>query len=451
MIDDFGSGHLHAPRKKSKIIHPLPKEEKTSVMDLAAAHEAAEQKESSETTDNIIEPISDLDFEFKTPDQVANDTPEPASEPDVDVETDEPNKPAIKTNPKKRHWPLNRLQTIIGIAAVIVLLSTGAATYALTRPSVKGGTFISKKGVYIPPKPTTVASKLTGLPVALEVNDRPVTGIMIENSLDARPQSGLDQAGVVFEAIAEGGITRFMALYQDSQPDYLGPVRSVRPYFLQWCMTFDCSLAHVGGSPEGLQDIKDWHSKDLDQFFNSDAYHRISSRYAPHNMYTSIAQLNQVEASKGYGASDFTSFPRKVDAPSKTPDAASVDLAMSGFYYNDHYDYDATTNTYKRSEGGQPHMQLNKDGPKTQITPKVVVAMVMQYGLESDDHHSQYNVVGNGQAFVFQDGTVTQGNWSKASPTSPIIFTDSAGTPIKFNAGQTWLTAMGSASQVSYK
>ncbi|MCP5939883.1 DUF3048 domain-containing protein, partial [Klebsiella pneumoniae] len=86
------------------------------------------------------------------------------------------------------------------------------------------------------PKPTTVANTLTGLQVAPDVNQRPVTGVMIENSTDARPQSGLDQAGVVFEAIAEGGITRFLALFQDTQPDYVGPVRSSRPYYVQWAL-----------------------------------------------------------------------------------------------------------------------------------------------------------------------------------------------------------------------
>jgi hypothetical protein len=316
---------------------------------------------------------------------------------------------------------------------------------------VQGGLYPSIKGHYVAPKPTTVASKLTGLQVDPAVNQRPVTGVMIENSLDARPQSGLDQAGVVFEAIAEGGITRFMALYQDTQPDYLGPVRSVRPYFLQWCMGFDCSLAHVGGSPEALQDVKNWGSKDLDQFFNAGAYHRISSRYAPHNMYTSMAQLNQLESAKGFGASNFEGFARKADAPSKTPNASSIDLAISGYYYNDHYDYDATTNSYKRSEGGQAHMSLHKDGSQVQITPKVVVAMVMQYGLEADDHHSQYNVVGSGTAYVFQDGTVTQGTWSKSDTKSPLKLTGADGQPIGLDAGQTWLTAMSAANEITYK
>ncbi|HET6924338.1 MAG TPA: DUF3048 domain-containing protein, partial [Candidatus Saccharimonadales bacterium] len=365
------------------------------------------------------------------------------------------------------HWPPSKKELLIGIPVLVILLAAGgAALWIKTHTAVPVPPQPKVVHKTVIKKPVVITSKLTGLPVPDDsVNQRPVTGVMIENSPDARPQSGLDQAGVVFEAIAEGGITRFLALYQDSAPDYLGPVRSVRPYYLQWCMGFDCSLAHVGGSPEGLQDVKAWHAKDLDQFFNAGAYHRISSRYAPHNMYTSMDQLNQVEKNKGYGASNYTGFPRKADQPinappsAKTPKinepvrtaASKIDLNISGYYYNVHYDYDATTNSYKRFEGGAPHVALHKDGSKVQITPKVVVAMVMQYGLEADDHHSQYNVVGSGKAYVFQDGTVTTGTWAKADTTSPLTFADSNGKPIAFDAGQTWLTAVSGDNQVVYK
>lgn len=306
-----------------------------------------------------------------------------------------------------------------------------------------------------PPKPTTVASTLTGLQVDPSVNDRPVTAVMIENSLDARPQSGLDQAGVVFEALAEGGVTRFMALYQDTQPDYIGPVRSARPYYIQWLLGFDASYAHVGGSPDALQDISSWNVKDLNQFYNPAAYERISSRYAPHNVYTSIAQLNQVEASKGYTKSNYTGFVRKQEAPSKAPTATSIDLTFSGYYYNAHFDYDAATNTYKRSESGQPHMELHKDGTQVQIAPKVVVAMIVpeQNGVldSTGAYYANYASIGSGQIVVFQDGTVEPGTWSKAANTAPLIFTDTQGKPLALDVGQTWISAVTTAGSVSYK
>src|SRR5690606_30510274 len=123
-----------------------------------------------------------------------------------------------------------------------------------------------------PPKPTTEPSRLTGLQVDPDINKRHVTGVMIENSPDARPQSGLQEADIVFEAIAEAGITRFLALYQDTEPKHIGPIRSARPYYLDFLMPFDAGYAHVGGSPTALQQIRQLKIKDLDQFANSGAY-----------------------------------------------------------------------------------------------------------------------------------------------------------------------------------
>lgn len=300
------------------------------------------------------------------------------------------------------------------------------------------------------PVPTTVASTLTGLQVDPSINKRPVTAVMIENSVFARPQSGLDQAGVVFEAIAEAGITRFMGLYQDTQPTYLGPVRSVRPYYEQWAMGFDASIAHVGGSPEALSNIKKWGVKDLDQFFNAGAYYRISSRYAPHNMYTSMAALNKIEQSKGYKTSTYTGFDRKKEAPLKTPTVQTINLNISSDAYHVRYIYNAKTNSYLRNMAGKPHYVVDKKGKKTQLNPKVVVALVMHYGLESDGYHSTYSATGTGNVYVFQDGTVTKGTWNKPSKTDQFKFYDMNGHPLALNPGQTWLTAVGSASDVTY-
>jgi hypothetical protein len=354
---------------------------------------------------------------------------------------------------KKHRWhPTKKQWIIIAVAAAVILLGGGAAAYKFVfhhnKPPIKTA---QKSQAKPAPKPTTVASTLTGLPVDPSVNQRPVTAVMIENSTDARPQSGLDQAGVVFEAVAEGGITRFLTLFQDTQPGYIGPVRSVRPYYIQWLMGFDASVAHVGGSPEALSDLKAWGVRDLDQFYNGAYYQRITSRYAPHNVYTSMANLNALEAKKGIGASSYTGFERKPEAPSKTPTATGIDLAISGYYYNVHYDYDAATNSYKRSEGGKPHMEIDAAGNQTQIAPKVVVALVMQQGIEADDLHTSYATIGSGQMYVFQDGVVTQGTWHKAANNQQFTFTDASGKPIKLNPGQTWLTAMGSASGVTYK
>lgn len=347
---------------------------------------------------------------------------------------------------------LDKKQWLIIAAVAVVVIGGGVAAFFVfhkSKPPIQQPV-AQKQVIKTVPKPTTVPSKLTGEQVDPGVNDRTLTGVMIENSTDARPQSGLDEAGVVFEAVAEGGITRFLALYQDKTTPYLGPVRSVRPYYIQWALGFDAAIAHAGGSPEALQDMKTWHAKDLDQFANGGSYQRISTRFAPHNLYTSIAKLNDLEVAKGFGAASYTGFPRKADEPVVTPQAKTIDLTISGFYFNVHYDYDATTNTYKRSQAGAPHTVIDEKGTTSQLHPKVVIALVMSQGIAADDLHTAYGTIGSGHMFLFQDGKAFEGTWAKADNNAQITFTNLSGNRMALNPGQTWITVVNDNSKVTY-
>jgi hypothetical protein len=383
--------------------------------------------------------------DFRTPEDIAasDDINEPAELPEQPDEGDSSDK---KWHHKlDLHWPPGKKEWIVLIVLVLVI-GGGVAGFLLTRDKAPAAA-PKKAAVKVAPKPSTVASNLSGLQVDPAANQRPVTGVMIENSMDARPQSGLSQASVVFEAIAEGGITRFLALFQDTQPTDVGPIRSARPYYAQWVLGFDAGYAHVGGSPQALANIKEWGVHDLDQFANGNAYHRIDSREAPHNVYTGVETLTQLQISKGWTTSKFTGFARtKRENPAKAPTAKSVDIVISGPVYNVHYDYVAASNSYNRSEGGAPHMDA---ATNTQISPKVVVALVMPYGIEADGYHSTYSTLGSGQMYVFQDGTVTQGTWTKKSNAEQFTFTDAAGKPLTLNPGQTWLTVVDSPGDVT--
>lgn len=360
--------------------------------------------------------------------------------------------PSKKTSKRRKlHLTLTKKQAILVGVTFIVVLGSGVAAFALTRdkkPVVQATVPAPAPKVVEPPKPTTVASPLTGVQVAPELSTLPVTGVMIENSPDARPQAGLKDAGVVFEAIAEGGITRFLALYQETQPDYVGPVRSARPYYVEWLRGFDAGFAHVGGSPEALNLIRSIGVKDLDQFYNSGAYQRIKTRYAPHNVYTSIGKLTELSRSKDFNTSLFTPFVRKADAPAPSVTARSIDLTISGYLYNAHYDYDAASNSYLRSEGGKPHVDERSGA---QLASKVVIAMVVPYSIQADGIHSNYANVGNGKAYIFQDGQVTEGIWEKPDSSTNVRFGDANGSPLAINAGQTWITAVNAISKVSSK
>jgi hypothetical protein len=348
---------------------------------------------------------------------------------------------------KKHWWIASAIAFVIiagGVTGTLLALHYDKADAPAHHQTAKKSTPV--------PKPVPLVSTLTGLPISsASVNQLPVTAVMIENSTFARPQSGLDQAGVVFEARAEGGITRFVALYQDSSPSYVGPVRSVRPYYLSWLLGFDAAVAHVGGSTEAIADLKAWAVKNLDQEANGSYFTRITSRAAPHNVYTSIANLNALESKLGYGTSHYTGFTRKAAAPATTPSVTSIDFNISSAAYAVHYDYNAATNSYERSEGGAPHMEVDQAGNKTQIAPKVVVALIMPESLEADGLHVQYGTIGSGPMYVFQDGNLEQGTWHKTANISQFTFTDAGGKTLALDAGQTWITVLGGSNLVSYK
>lgn len=262
-------------------------------------------------------------------------------------------------------WIASHQRLVIILTGTLLIGAAGwTAAYFVLKP-------IPPAPVHVvapkPKAPKAFYSPLTGVKVADEAaTHRVVTAIMIENSPDARPQSGLKESGVVFEAIAEGGITRFLALYQNEQPELVGPVRSLRMYYVDWLAPFNASVAHIGGSQNSLKEIRNGNYRDIDQFFNADTYWRATDRYAPHNVYTSFSRLNALNKQKGYTTSSFTGFTRKDSTASETPSATSVHVTISSASYNSSYTYDPSSNLYKRSQGGGTHV----DREKGQITDR---------------------------------------------------------------------------------
>lgn len=384
---------------------------------------------------------------FRPPEEVA-DTVELPEKPRFSTESDPPKK--HRKSPVAWFKGLSKKQKIIAVVVLLIVLAgLGGGAYALfKKPTPAPAPVVEEVKKEEPVKETPIYSPLTGNVVTKEQSQLPVIGVMIENSPDARPQSGLNKAGVVFEAIAEGGITRFLTLFQEDQPDYIGPVRSVRPYYVDWLQGFDAAVAHVGGSAEALAKIKSEGVKDLDQFSNSGPYRRVSNRYAPHNMYSSVGGLMDLAKGKGWTTSTFTSFPRKAEKPSDAPTARTIDITISGALYNVHYDYDLASNTYKRVLAGKPHVD---ERSKEQLSPKNVVVIVVPFGIAANGVNSVYQTIGSGKAFIFQDGVAVEGTWEKTSSKSQITFKDAAGTAIPFNAGQTWITATSIANNVIYK
>lgn len=344
------------------------------------------------------------------------------------------------------HAHPRRTYALVGIGVIVLAGAVAGIVYALAQPVDKPQLVITtKKPAPKPAAPVVYYSPLTGDKVADEATTKlPVTGIMIENSPDARPQSGLKQAGVVYEAVAEGGITRFLALYQETKPQLIGPVRSLRMYYLDWATPYQASITHFGGSAASLDEVGNGNYRNLDLMRDGGQYYwRATDRYAPHNVYTNFDKLDALNASKGYTTSAFTAWPRQDGKPSDQLNATTVDLHISGPLYDSHYTYDSVSNTYLRNVNGQ----ASTDREDGQIAPRVVIAMKIDMSIVlQDGYREDITTSGSGQAIIFQNGVATPCTWQKNSRTDPLRFIDANGKDVPLDRGQTWIAAIPNGS-----
>lgn len=350
-----------------------------------------------------------------------------------------------KTNrwTRLRQWVRSHKRLVILLCACLVIISGAIAFFLLNKKADTPVTRALAK-VDVITLPEISYSPLTGEEVKDQTaTKQAVTAIMIENSPDARPQSGIKQAGVVYEAIAEGGITRFLTLHQQDKPQLVGPVRSLRMYYVDWLAPYNASVAHVGGSAASLAEVRNGNYRDIDQFFNAGYYWRATDRYAPHNVYTSFEKLDALNTAKGYTQSSFTGFSRIDGKASAEPNATNITINISGPLYNTTYTYDANTNRYNRFLAGAPH----NDREEGQITPSVVVALkVDMTRVLEDGYRESVTTTGSGGAVIFQNGIATEATWHKATRAAPLTFTDAAGKDIPLVRGQTWISAVPNGS-----
>lgn len=336
------------------------------------------------------------------------------------------------------------------IAAVLVAVGGVIIYIEMTKPPMKP----AENKVEQPkvPEDKRVPSKLMGIKVDPAELSKKIMTVVIENHPDARPQSGLDKASIVYETLAEGGITRFLAVFQENEAEEIGPVRSARIYFLDWALEYDALFAHVGGNIAALDAIGPLKIQDINQFWSANYFWRDNSRYAPHNVYTTTDKLRAAgEKAKYPSASNFAGISFKEDRSlAERPQTASFTVDFSGGLYNPTYTYDRNTNSWLRSQVGIPFKD-KKTG--AQVAPKNVIVEFtgFSYGTSRDGAQlTTIKTTGSGRALFYIDGEQIEGTWEKASKSSKTIFKDTLGNEVKLNPGQTWIEVVPQGNGVSY-
>lgn len=349
----------------------------------------------------------------------------------------------------------------MAIAAVLALSACGGKPQAepVEGPEVHSPVQPPAEDVPEPaaPEPAPYTAPLTGLAVEAPVTQRPLA-VMINNAPAARPQSGLSQADIIYEVLAEGGITRLIGIFQSQAGiEKIGPIRSIRPYLIRLGESYGGVLVHAGGSPEAYSIIQKQGKQDLDEIGNAGAFFwRSKDRKAPHNLYSSDEKLRQAAAKMGYdqqvqvpqysflaeepaGGTRGTDGTEGTNSTDGTPSsggtadgteganaaseagsqtgaageaAGKVDITFLLNSYVVSYEYDEASSTYKRSINGSPHVDLNNN---EQLEAANVIVLGADHKVLDDVGRLAVDIEAGGEAMLFQRGEVIRGQWVRAA------------------------------------
>lgn len=331
-----------------------------------------------------------------------------------------------------------------------------AAATASPGPSATPVAAVTPAPSVEPPGDPAIAD-LTGVTVDPERAHRLPIAVLIDDSRAARPQSGFNAASIVYQAPADGGEDRYMMVFQEGDTSSIGPVRSARLYLVQWASELRAGIAHYGGDLRARTALTAF---DTVRFTNIDAlgsgrkaYHRISSRSAPHNGYTSTAALRTMLAKLGGPSalpSDVWRHPFVAPAArASLPGSQHVTIPYRTVRIE--YRFDPALDLYRRSVDGSTQVDPADGKP---VTTRNVVVLFMSYKTDTriEPGHSRPVVgnIGTGRALVFREGGVATATWSKADETAPTHLLDADGVEIPLVTGRTFVQVVPLSTKVTY-
>lgn len=272
-----------------------------------------------------------------------------------------------------------------------------------------------------------------------EENLAPIA-IMIDNHVDARPASGLEKAQLVFEAEVEGGITRLLAFFASNEEvEEIGPVRSARPYFIDWAKEFSALYVHVGGSPEALAKMINENTLHLNEFYNEFSFWRDNKRTAPHNVMTSSKLLGEYLEKKEIKEGVYLPWQFEDESKPKDFQNHEIDINYRRNFFDVKWKYDFDNNSYIRFQGEEAH--------KTKSGDFIIAKNVLIVRAESEEIDEKLrlkmNSLGEGSALVCAQGACQEAKWRKLSGSTRLRFYDENDSEISLLRGKTWVQVIG--------
>ncbi len=308
----------------------------------------------------------------------------------------------------------------------------------------------------------------SGLEISDSVGSSRPIAVMIENSPDARPQSGLNLADIVFEVVDEGGVTRYIAIYSSNIPELVGPARSTRPYYAEIARSFDPLYIFWGSWVEGYKTVinsgMDYFNtvedksgttsikvnlNDGDNIYTM----RDNTRKAPHNAYILLPKIKELAEEYNYSLEGGQSpLEFKIDAAnSERGNISNVTIDFSYDQYKVDFTYNKDRNNYSKLLAGAPHTDRETG---EQITVNNVIVMITNIeGPIDESGHMAVRTTGTSdtnKAFFFVDGNIIEGTWERTSVFDPFLYKDKDGNVVLFNRGSTWIAMVQGVDRLTY-
>ncbi|TSC83996.1 MAG: hypothetical protein G01um101413_799 [Parcubacteria group bacterium Gr01-1014_13] len=333
-----------------------------------------------------------------------------------------------------KHWPPIIILALVSLAGIVYLFFYFYPSQELLRAFNNNDKLEIAAAKYI--------NGLDGKVVSSKADSAvQVVGVMIDNHPDSRPQSGLSQAKIVYEAPVEGGLTRYLAIFDNKQAVIeAGPVRSARGYFLDWLQEYGNGLyMHSGGSPEALGLINSRKIFDANEFYWGQYYWRSQRRQAPHNLYTNTDNWQKVVSQYGNTSTLFTAdkawkYTRIIGKTIGTRGGVKIPFSTD---YEVVWTYDAKKLNYVRSVNDKK--ETDKDGSEVRARNILVQITNVQDVVSDDKGRKVITTVGKGTAIILKKGNVSYGTWKKTSLTSRTRFYDKNGKEVMLVPGNTWV------------
>lgn len=363
----------------------------------------------------------------------------------------------------------NKKKKLFFAALAILLIGSAAAYYYISLPDDSS---MFKPIASVNGSNKNIESPLTGVKYTEAesqawIDNRPLAA-MVNNFVDARPHSGISSADIVYEIVAEGGITRFLAFFLSETPETIGPIRSTRHYYLTVVKELgDAMLMHIGWSPQALEAIESWPVRSLGRggadFWRDQG--RIDAGIAiEHTAFVSGPELRQLSDELGWQGKDpdFRSWLFKDDSPAtETPAVGEEKPIKIDFWYEGDYSaiwkYDKASNSYLRSTGydteGNPIPHVDAENDKQVTVKTMIVQFVAENAIVGDDSSRlDYQLIGSGEGIIFMDGKAINATWLKETRDGRTIFYTENGDELEFNRGKFWISVVPerNKAQVTY-